>query len=273
MNNDIPIHFLLGFSRSGTSIIMTYLRAHPAIETGYEEPNHLFRLLTSINWSEAHEDELGISEEELERITERAINRFINVFYKELAKTTEKKVVVLKHPWLNVYIKNLIRIFPKAKVGILLRHPYDVIASCADFRDFDSMAEKMFPKDLDKLISLYLRHTKALLNVQRQAEKRIALLKFEDFIAKPDWFLRSFFNFIGVAADADTVDFILKAGDKDSLAFTARVLETTQIFKPEKKFIRMSKEDQLKIRRRLFPMVKRLNYSDVIMTKEPMKEK
>jgi len=270
-----PIHFLLGFSRSGTSLVMTYLRGHSSIETGYEEPNHLYRLMTSVKWEDDYASELGIEKEELQNMLASSISLFTQHFYKELCKKTNKKLAVLKHPWLNPHAPKLAQIFPEAKFIILLRHPYDVIASCIDFRTYDASASSMFPANLNKLIHLYLKHMKTLLNFQRVCGKdRILFVRFEDFLKSPRTFLQEIFTFLGVKSQDSFTTQLIHQAKNDLLPLVGRVLITSNIVQPEKKFFNLTNAEKQKIRGTLKPFLPTLGYDDyqnVKLTVKPAK--
>ncbi len=258
----IPIHFLLGFSRSGTSILMSLLRGHPDIETSYEEPNALFRLMGALKWGDEHEEELGISSEKISHLHNDSIGVYTNYFYSELCKETGRSVVVLKHPWLNIYIRRLGVIFPEAKFVVLIRHPYDVLASTIDFRDTDNQAAAMFPEDLNKLIDLYWKHVKTSLNAFGTLKDRVSYEKYEDLIKSPGQVLGRMFKFYGLKHGGHIISDVLDKAKHDKLPITARVLMTSKILEPQDKWSKLKKEDQERIKNRLGPLLQKLEYEE-----------
>jgi len=257
-----PVHFLLGFSRSGTSLVMSYLRGHSQIETGYEEPNSLYRLLTAIRWSEEYEEELAVPIDVIKGIHDSAIGLHTTFYYKRLCDITKKKIAVLKHPWLNVYTRQLGEIFPQAHFIGLLRHPYDVIASTIDFRNSDRQAGLMFPEDLNKLMDLYWRHMRILWNARNVLKGRLIFVKFEEFIGAPGKVLGTMFKHYGARVGNEEISEVLAKASSGSLELTARVLMTPKLITPKNKWSKLSKDDQDRIRNYLSPALEKFGYED-----------
>lgn len=266
MNTDVlkklPLHFLLGFSRSGTSIVMSYLRGHPDVETGYEEPNALFRLLTALSWEGEYEEVLSVSKETIKKIEDDSIGLFTRFFYNSLCVETKKTTAILKHPWLNPYVRRLGEIFPKAKFVVLLRHPYDTLASTIDFRDTDRQAKMMFPEDLNALIDLYWRHIKSVMNAKTVLKDRILYVKFEDFLQTPGVVLGEMFEFYNVESNQDLVETIMNDAEAENLPLTARVLLTSKLIKPYNKWEGLNEEAKARIKNRLSPLLTKLGYDE-----------
>ena len=258
----IPIHFLLGFSRSGTSILMSLLRGHPNIETGYEEPNHLYRLLGAVRWVDEHEEELDISSDLIANLHDDSIGVFTNYFYSKLCEETGRSTVVLKHPWLNIYIRRLGGIFPEAKFVVLLRHPYDALASVIDFRDTDKQAEQMFPEDMNKLIDLYWKHMKTALSAVGVLKGRILYERYENLIKSPGQVLGRMFKFYGVRHGSNIISDVIEKSKSEDLPLTARVLMTSKLIEPQDKWSKIKEEDRERIRNRLGPLLKKIGYED-----------
>ena len=258
----IPIHFLLGFSRSGTSILMSLLRGHPDIETGFEEPNALFRLMSAVKWSDEHEEELGVSSEYITKLHDDAIKVYTDYFYSGFCKETGRSAVVLKHPWLSIYIRRLGMIFPEAKFVVLVRHPYDTLASTIDFRDTDRQAEQMFPEDLNKLIDLYWKHVKTSLNAVSVLKDRISYEKYEDLLATPGQVLGRMFKFYDLRHGNGIISSVLEKANSGELPLTARVLMTSKLIEPQDKWSKLKEEDQARIRNRLGPLLQKLGYEE-----------
>ena len=262
------IHFLFGFSRSGTSIVMSYLRGHEQIETGYEEPNHLWRLMGHMSWFSGYQDNIGIGKAKIQSITDRSIKGFVESFYGGICEETGKPKVVLKHPWLIPYVDGLIRIFPDSKFIILLRHPYDVIASVLDFTKNDDMANEMFyGGELLPIIELYKNHMQKLLEEKEKYTNKFLMIRFEDFVNKPGITLNKVFEFLGIPTTEKEMREILHG---KRVVKTARVLEDLKIKKPKRKFLSLSLDKQKIIVKNLNKITRELGYGDMneILKKE-----
>lgn len=253
------INFLLGFSRSGTSILMSYLRGNKKIETGYEEPNHLWRLMSHLKWEEEYEDYLNVKPGMLQDITDKAIRNFTETFYNGLTDATGRSTVILKHPWLVPYVFDLDRIFPNAKFLFLWRHPYNVIASTLDFAKKDNIANKMFGVKLGRIIKLYKKHVDKLFEINKKySTEKILNVRYEDFIKTPKQELKKIFDFFGVVSTKELNDIIAVK----SQVKTARVLETLELVKPKEKFLKLNKKQQALIISNLESYANRLGYDN-----------
>ena len=258
MNNKPEINFLLGFSRSGTSIVMSYLRAHSQIETGYEEPNHLWRLMGHLKYKEDYAKNLNVPGKYIQGITDKSIRIFVETFYAGLSSRTGKRRIVLKHPWLVPYINDIYRIFPDAKFIILWRHPYDVIASTMDFAKNDNVAKEMFGTKLSPIVSKYKRHVEFLFKFSKKHDyNKVLNVKFEDFIKTPKQTLAIMFDFLGAGTDSEE---LLDISNGKGVVKTARVLDNLKIITPKRKFFEMSSKHQGAIAKSLSKYAHRLGY-------------
>jgi len=250
------IDFLLGFSRSGTSIFMSYLRAHPEIETGYEEPNHLWRIMTHKNWKKQYKSEFNIGEDFLQKVSDKATRKFVQSFYSDLCKKTNRNHVVLKHPWLVPHVHDLERAFPQSKFIFIWRHPYDVIASVIDFAETDKIAGSMFGDKLRPILDMYIDHIEYLDEAKSRYPEKILSVKFETFLRQPRKVLTNCFKFLGL--DVPDLDNAIKEG----VVRTARVLDNTVIKTPANKFEWLSDQTQKAIVKSLRGHATRQGYDE-----------
>lgn len=156
----VPI-FLVGFPRSGTTLLDTILRSHPSIEVVEEKPiiNKLVDSLSKLS-------DKGLKN--LENIDENEVKSLRKNYFDSLDNQIENKnsskVYIDKLPLNLTYAGEIIRIFPNAKFIISLRHPYDCVLSCfmQDFELNDAMANFLNLEDTAKLyddvMSLWLQY-------------------------------------------------------------------------------------------------------------------
>jgi hypothetical protein len=260
--NKFKIHFLLGVSRSGTSIVMSYLRAHPEIETGYEEPNHLYRLMMSLKYYRQYEEHLGIDLKVIEKLTYDSFRAFAEYFYSNLCEITGKKFAVLKHPWWAKYGFRLHQIFPEAKFIILLRHPYDVIASIVEFRKTSSIARKMFPSNVRDIAKLYNKHMRELQKLLKAFPEQTLAVKFEDFLKTPRKFLQSIFTFLDCPLTKEQLDLLMEFGKAGQIPMTCKVLDQSNLFTPKKRYLDFSEEEMKLIKKWVDGYLKVLHYEE-----------
>lgn len=118
--------FILGFPRSGTTLLDQILSSHPDFQVAEEKPG--------IETVRAHiESEYGNFTDSLAGLTEDKINDLRRLFYETHARYEPwdgTSIFVDKFP-LNTALAGIIyRLFPDAKIIFALRHPCDCVLSC-----------------------------------------------------------------------------------------------------------------------------------------------
>ena len=122
---DSNLAFLIGFPRSGTTLLDTILRSHKYIEVIEEKP-----LISSIEGlvKERFNTEISnifnISEENL-IVLRKKYFELLNQY-----KTKNANLFIDKLPLNTVSLPLINLIFPKAKIIFTHRHPYDTVLSC-----------------------------------------------------------------------------------------------------------------------------------------------
>jgi hypothetical protein len=122
---DTSLAFLVGFPRSGTTLLDTVLLGHPQITVLEEKP-----MVAMLG------DAFGRTPllEDLNNLTGPQIRRLRRAYLDELRRgigsSDMDTLVVDKHP-MNIRSAGFIhRIFPRAKFVLALRHPCDCVLSC-----------------------------------------------------------------------------------------------------------------------------------------------
>lgn len=126
--------FLIGFPRSGTTLLDQILDAHPQVTTLEEQP-FVERLLNSVP---------GGYPEGLAQLDASARDALRQRYVEQVLERLPQPgaVVVDKFPLKLTKAGFLQRIFPEARFVLALRHPYDVVLSCfmQEFGMNDAMA-------------------------------------------------------------------------------------------------------------------------------------
>ena len=125
--------FLVGFPRSGTTLLDTMLMGHPQIEVLEEEPTvrDATKLLPEFeNLPAASDEQIRTAREEYFRIAG------------SLTPMAPGKVLVDKNPLSMNGLPIIRRLFPDARILLALRHPCDVVLSCfvTNFKLNDGMS-------------------------------------------------------------------------------------------------------------------------------------
>lgn len=113
--------FLVGFPRSGTTLLDTILMGHSQIEVLEEEPT-LHRSA-----------ELLADYENLPDAPDELISKARRLYFDEVAKRTPMapgKLIIDKNPLSMLAVPLIRRILPTAKIILAVRHPCDVVLSC-----------------------------------------------------------------------------------------------------------------------------------------------
>ena len=140
--------FLIGFPRSGTTLLDTVLRSHSEISV-VEEKSMLEKVVKSLNNKDDIEDIENIKCEEIEKL--------VRIYFDEFEKQSGgemKKILIDKLPLNILNIPLINHIFPNAKFIFALRHPSDCILSCwmQNFKLNDAMANFC---DLKQAVDFY----------------------------------------------------------------------------------------------------------------------
>jgi Flp pilus assembly protein TadD len=117
--------FLLGFMRSGTTLLEQVLATHPAI-VSLEERELLGDTAQVFLTSEAALNRLAVAEDD-------ELNRYRNAYWKRVTDhglDVNGKVFVDKQPLNTIKLPLIAKLFPDAKVLFALRDPRDVVFSC-----------------------------------------------------------------------------------------------------------------------------------------------
>ena len=266
-SNEFNINFLLGLPRSGTSIVMAHLRGNQSIETGYGEPDHLYRIMASYSkeWFDGYEQHIKVCPEIMEKIIGESFGVYAKYFYSNLCKESYKKLAVLKHPWWAPLGHRLQKIFPSAKFVILFRHPYDVVASMLHFRNTVPAAKTMLSDDVEILAQLYVEHTNYLLKLLHDYTYRTYAVKFEDFLESPQETLQGIFKFLDCPISKEDTEKIIHDSSIGRLpaTFNTSVREKkAALFAPEERYLNFSNKEIEKIKKWVGPNMSILKYEE-----------
>jgi len=139
--------FLVGFPRSGTTLLDTILRSHPEIEVLEEQPV-ISQLLAALPADQAMEPMPVLSAQQRRDLQARYFDLVADKVDRDGAS-----VLVDKFP-LNLVEAGFIRaVFPSAKFILVLRHPNDCVLSCfmQTFDLNDAMANFLKLEDAARL--------------------------------------------------------------------------------------------------------------------------
>lgn len=180
--------FLVGFPRSGTTLLDTMLMGHPDIEVLEEEPTlhgAAKRLPPLDELPTASDDQIRAARDEYYRVA---------ALHVPLAPN---KLLIDKNPLSMTLIPIVRRLFPDAKIILALRHPCDVVFSCfaANFDINDGMSN--FHR-LDTAAELYDLSFSSFEKTRDLFEIPVHTVVYEKVIENQERELRALVEFLGL---------------------------------------------------------------------------
>ena len=141
--------FLLGFPRSGTTLLDTVLRSHPDVEVIEEKaPLALTERFGIKSLGSQIFNFNSLNEDDLNKMREFYITQL------KIHSTDSGKLIIDKLPLHTIAIPLINLLFPNAKIIFALRHPCDSILSCFQQTFKPNRAMANFT-DLEKAIDFY----------------------------------------------------------------------------------------------------------------------
>jgi tetratricopeptide (TPR) repeat protein len=193
------IAFLVGFPRSGTTLLDRMLAAHSDIEV--LEEKSLFAPLHQ-DWSapgtlEALSDINPAQLADARSIYRQEISRY--------RRAPEKSLVIDKLPLNLAYLFLIHRLFPEAPVIFLQRHPLDACLSCF-FQPFELVASMAYFLDLESTARYYDAVMKVATLSVDQIGNPVHAVRYEDLVARPRDALQGLLGFLGRDWDEAVLD-------------------------------------------------------------------
>ena len=167
--------FLIGFPRSGTTLLDSILRTHSKINVAEEKPmlENVRRYFNNINDISA-----------IEKIDYNEAKKASKIYFDELKNHLDlkpKELFVDKLPLNILYLPLIAQIFPKSKYIFALRHPLDCILSSwmQNFKLNNAMANMC---DLNRTVDFYCTAME-FYNLSKQRYKlQIHTIRYEDLV-------------------------------------------------------------------------------------------
>jgi tetratricopeptide (TPR) repeat protein len=200
--------FIVGFPRSGTTMVEQTLTAHPRISAGDELPTiHeltaiIPRMLSSpLAYPEAFADLwLGDQIEGLDNLRDYYLQRArqLGAVKKGASFFTDKM------PLNETHLGLIGLIFPQASIVHLLRHPLDVVLSV-----FSNHLTHGFycAYDLESIARHYVLVMGLVEHYRREMSLRYLPVRYEDIVDDQESHVRKIMNFVGVPFDKRCLNF------------------------------------------------------------------
>lgn len=181
--------FLVGFPRSGTTLLDTILMSHPKVEVLEEEP--------ALRTAMRHLPPFA----ELPTAPEEAIREARDVYFETVASLRPQlvpgKLLVDKFPLTMNLLPFVRRIFPEARIILALRHPCDVVLSCfiANFRLNEGMSSFVRLDTAAELYDLSFAYQEHMQKLMPLPTYRVV---YENIVADRARELRGLFDFLAL---------------------------------------------------------------------------
>ncbi len=198
--------FLVGFPRSGTTLLDTILRSHPSLDVIEEKP-------IVNDFIEALNKKTSSNLENLKFLDENSLNEMRNVYLKsknKYVKLDSKKNYIDKMPLNMIYAGEIVRVFPEAKFIFAIRHPCDCVLSSfmQSFVLNDSMANFLNLNDSANFYSYAMTLWEKYLNV---FEINYHQIKYEDVVTNFDISIKKLLKFLDLEWSDNVSEFYKSA--------------------------------------------------------------
>lgn len=223
-SNEKEVVFLIGFPRSGTTLLDTILRSHKLIDVIEEKP-------TTTNLINQLGKLIGGDFNNINNIKNDKINYLKSNYLKELQQYVDTKknsqIIIDKMPLNIIYVGELNKIFPNAKFIFALRHPCDCILSCfmQNFKLNDYMANFLNIQDSVKIYDLVMtlwKHYTTSLYINYYT------IKYEDVVSNFNNSIRNLLDFLNISWSDDVLKFYKTAQSRNIISTPSY----DQVYKP-----------------------------------------
>jgi len=253
---DVSIAFLVGFPRSGTTLLDTILLSHPGI-TVVEEKFMVSKMRRQFGRKASIEELNKLTSSDLKRLRQA----YLDDLKKHVSSSDMRGLVIDKFP-LNIRYAGLIhRVFPKAKFILALRHPCDCVLSCfaQNFELNDAMANFV---TLDQSAKFYA----AVMGLWRAYRNALSLdvgvVKYEDLIQDLRGTCMPLIAFLGLEWDDNLLNYQETAKDRGYINTPSYNQVTQPLYKQASGRWKNYREPMQEVLPILEPWIKEFGYGD-----------
>ena len=243
--------FLLGFPRSGTTLLDTMLMADPHVAV-LEEAPIIAELIHSLGGVEA-----------LPGLTSAQITKARAEYFAaagQRAAIGPSSIILDKHPMHLIHAPAIHRLFPESKFILALRHPCDVILSCflTNFRLNDAMANFL---DLDDAADLYELAFGQWQLAREIFDLPVGTVVYEKLIENAEGELRPLFDWLGLTYPDGGMDHLPAARSRGAVITASYAQVTEPIYTRASGRWRRYEPQLAGVASRLAPWIARLGYA------------
>jgi tetratricopeptide (TPR) repeat protein len=185
--------FIVGFPRSGTTMLEQMLDAHPRF-VAMDEQLTLQHCIQQMQAS-------GLRyPQQLDLLDEQGLRRIREGYWGEVAKVVDVPdgtSLVDKNPLNLLRLPMIRRVFPSAKIILALRHPCDVMLSCY-MQNFRSPAFMTLCSSLERLARSYVNSMECWIHHERLLKPDVLALRYEETVAGFEQQINRIAGFLGI---------------------------------------------------------------------------
>jgi tetratricopeptide (TPR) repeat protein len=214
--------FVIGFPRSGTTLLEQMLDAHPDFRS-MDERGYVYQLI------ERMEQAGQRYPAELATLTPVEADQLRAVYWRLVERTLPdlgQRRLVDKNPLNMLCLPMILRLFPDARIILCIRHPCDVLLSCS-MQAFRSPAFRAMCSSLPRLARGYTEAFTQCCGHLEVFKPRVLEWRYESVVADPDAAVARLGDFLEVADASAMMDFAASARRKQFIA-TPSYAQVTQ---------------------------------------------
>lgn len=201
--------FVVGFPRSGTTLLEQMLDAHPRLQSMDERP------FLNILAAQLHEYGIEVPGD-LGKLTQRDCDElrkgYVLMGCSRITRRWDARLVD-KNPLNMLWLPMLHRLFPHAKIILAVRHPCDVLWSCY-LQNFRAAALQAACRSLEHLAHAYVAAMECWLHHANVFGADTFVSRYEDLVADPHKHADRMARFLNLEGAETMLDYATRAREK-----------------------------------------------------------
>ncbi|MGH8040886.1 MAG: sulfotransferase family protein, partial [Rudaea sp.] len=205
--------FIVGFPRSGTTLLEQMLDAHPGLQSMDENPFFERLAMKLRSHDERILDDLAV----LRQYDCDELRKRYQILVAEKVQRRWNTQLVDKNPLNMLWLPFIYRLFPQAKIIVCVRHPCDVLLSCYT-QNFRSVILAAACTSLERLAAAYVETMRCWLHNVEIFQPNVLVSRYEDLVAKVEPNARRIADFLELEDAAPMLGFDQRAREKGYIA-------------------------------------------------------
>ena len=188
--------FLIGFPRSGTTLLDTILRSHSEIDVLEEKP-----IINSVE--QIIKSKFKCSLDELYKLNTDDLDYLSNYYFEVLKNNCDNKkakILIDKFPFQTVCLPLINLLFPNAKIIFTHRNPYDTVLSCFQ-QSFEPNNAMSHFRSIESASKIYDLTMNMWIDYNSKLKMNFITSKYEDLIDNFNTHISGILDFLEVKWD------------------------------------------------------------------------